>query len=88
MEESKVPDWVSTEEANEPPETVILEGESERYESSAATDLRAGTWGAWDDNAHDKCRSGSSTWNPRHSGLLGLHGTSGSNPGKWSPSYN
>ncbi len=26
MEESKVPDWVSTEEANEPPETVILEG--------------------------------------------------------------
>ena len=26
MEENKVPDWVSTEEANEPPETVILEG--------------------------------------------------------------
>ena len=26
MEESKVPDWVSTEEAAEPPETVILEG--------------------------------------------------------------
>jgi len=26
MEESGVPDWVSTEEANEPPETVILEG--------------------------------------------------------------
>jgi hypothetical protein len=26
MEESGVPDWVSTEEATEPPETVILEG--------------------------------------------------------------
>jgi hypothetical protein len=26
MEESEVPDWVSTEEAPEPPETVILEG--------------------------------------------------------------